>query len=123
MRSFVSTRVTRCVLFILCADVVSCVSGGVRLQLTVVDTPGFGDNIDNTDSWNSVIQNIEAKFEDYLNAESRVNRTAIHDTRVHCCLYFIAPTGEVISNILRNVPIAFHIFTVQARFEIGSPIN
>jgi len=23
--------------------------GGVRLQLTVVDTPGFGDNIDNTD--------------------------------------------------------------------------
>ena len=23
--------------------------GGVRLQLTIVDTPGFGDNIDNTD--------------------------------------------------------------------------
>ena len=23
--------------------------GGVRLQLSVVDTPGFGDNIDNTD--------------------------------------------------------------------------
>ncbi|XP_066936681.1 septin-7-like isoform X6 [Clytia hemisphaerica] len=68
--------------------------GGVRLQLTVVDTPGFGDNIDNTDCWNSVIQNIEAKFEDYLNAESRVNRTTVQDTRVHCCLYFIAPTGH-----------------------------
>ncbi|XP_057291275.1 septin-7-like isoform X3 [Hydractinia symbiolongicarpus] len=68
--------------------------GGVRLQLTVVDTPGFGDNIDNTDCWNSVIQNIESKFEDYLNAESRVNRTTIQDTRVHCCLYFIAPTGH-----------------------------
>ena len=65
------------------------------MQLTVVDTPGFGDNIDNTDSWNAVIQNIEAKFEDYLNAESRVNRTAVQDTRVHCCLYFIAPTGNV----------------------------
>ena len=23
--------------------------GGVRLQLTMVDTPGFGDNVDNTD--------------------------------------------------------------------------
>merc|ERR1711931_468269 len=68
--------------------------GGVRLQLTVVDTPGFGDNIDNTDCWNSVIQNIENKFEDYLNAESRVNRTTIQDTRVHCCLCFIAPTGH-----------------------------
>jgi len=68
--------------------------GGVRLQLTVVDTPGFGDNIDNTDCWNSVIQNIENKFEDYLNAESRVNRGVITDTRVHCCLYFIAPTGH-----------------------------
>lgn len=68
--------------------------GGVRLQLTVVDTPGFGDNIDNTDCWNSVIQNIENKFEDYLNAESRVNRGAITDARVHCCLYFIAPTGH-----------------------------
>ena len=31
--------------------------GGVRLQLTVVDTPGFADNIDNTDCWNAVIQN------------------------------------------------------------------
>jgi len=68
--------------------------GGVRLQLTIVDTPGFGDNIDNTDCWNSVIQNIESKYEDYLNAESRVNRTTIQDTRVHCCLYFIAPTGH-----------------------------
>ncbi|XP_002162373.2 septin-7 isoform X1 [Hydra vulgaris] len=68
--------------------------GGVRLQLTVVDTPGFGDNIDNTDCWNSVIQYIENKFEDYLNAESRVNRITVQDTRVHCCLYFIAPTGH-----------------------------
>lgn len=45
-------------------------------------------------SWNSVIQNIESKFEDYLNAESRVNRTTVQDTRVHCCLYFIAPSGH-----------------------------
>ncbi|XP_065064255.1 septin-7-like isoform X3 [Rhopilema esculentum] len=68
--------------------------GGVRLQLTIVDTPGFGDNIDNTDCWNAVIKYIDNKFEDYLNAESRVNRTSFQDTRVHCCLYFIAPTGH-----------------------------
>eukprot|EP00112_Aurelia_sp_Birch-Aquarium-sp1_P023176 Seg68.8 transcript_id=Seg68.8/GoldUCD/mRNA.D3Y31 product=Septin-7 protein_id=Seg68.8/GoldUCD/D3Y31 len=68
--------------------------GGVRLQLTIVDTPGFGDNVDNTDCWNAVIKYIDTKFEDYLNAESRVNRTTVQDTRVHCCLYFIAPTGH-----------------------------
>lgn len=74
--------------------------GGVRLQLTVVDTPGFGDNIDNTDCWNAVIQNIDKKFEDYLNAESRVNRiTAVQDTRVHCCLYFIAPSGHGLKHL------------------------
>ena len=25
--------------------------GGVRLALTVVDTPGYGDRLDNTDCW------------------------------------------------------------------------
>lgn len=68
--------------------------GGVRLQLTVVDTPGFGDNVDNTDCWNAVIKYIDNKFEDYLNAESRVKRCTVQDSRVHCCLYFIAPTGH-----------------------------
>eukprot|EP00794_Sanderia_malayensis_P018894 gene18894-20796_t len=68
--------------------------GGVRLQLTIVDTPGFGDNVDNTDCWNAVIKYVDNKFEDFLNAESRVNRNVVQDSRVHCCLYFIAPTGH-----------------------------
>uniref|UniRef100_A0A8C2KFX3 Septin n=1 Tax=Cyprinus carpio TaxID=7962 RepID=A0A8C2KFX3_CYPCA len=33
-------------------------------------------------------------FEDFLNAESRVNRRQMPDNRVHCCLYFIAPSGH-----------------------------
>lgn len=37
---------------------------------------------------------IENRYEDYLNAESRVNRKALLDGRVHCCLYFIAPSGH-----------------------------
>uniref|UniRef100_A0A8C9VYJ1 Septin n=1 Tax=Scleropages formosus TaxID=113540 RepID=A0A8C9VYJ1_SCLFO len=31
---------------------------------------------------------------DFLNAESRVNRRLMPDNRVHCCLYFIAPSGH-----------------------------
>ena len=45
-------------------------------------------------SWQPVIDYIDSKYEEYLNAESRVTRTVMPDTRVHCCLYFIAPTGH-----------------------------
>ncbi|XP_032230123.1 septin-7 isoform X2 [Nematostella vectensis] len=68
--------------------------GGVRLRLTVVDTPGFGDAVDNTDCWKPVIKYIDSKFEEHLNAESRVQRSPFPDNRVHCCLYFISPTGH-----------------------------
>jgi len=67
---------------------------GVSLRLTVCDTPGFGDAVNNTNCWQPVIDHIESKFEDYLNAESEVQRTILTDNRVHCCLYFIAPTGH-----------------------------
>ncbi|GFW18930.1 septin-7 [Trichonephila clavipes] len=67
---------------------------GVNLLLTVVDTPGFGDAVDNSHCWQPISDYIENKYEEYLNAESRVNRTTIPDGRVHCCLYFIAPSGH-----------------------------
>ncbi|KPP74956.1 septin 7-like [Scleropages formosus] len=62
--------------------------------LGYVDTPGFGDAVDNSNCWQPVIDHIDSKFEDYLNAESRVNRRQMPDNRVHCCLYFIAPSGH-----------------------------
>ena len=34
-----------------CIDQVQLEEGGVRLSLTVVDTPGYGDRLDNTDCW------------------------------------------------------------------------
>lgn len=45
-------------------------------------------------SWQPVINYIDSKCEDFLNAESRVNRRSMPDNRVHCCLYFIAPSGH-----------------------------
>ncbi|XP_039278252.1 septin-7 isoform X22 [Nilaparvata lugens] len=68
---------------------------GVNLTLTVVDTPGFGDAVDNSNCWQPVIDYIESRYEEYLNAESRVNRKVQQpDSRVHCCLYFVAPSGH-----------------------------
>jgi len=67
---------------------------GVKLALTVVDTPGFGDAVDNTDCWQPIIDYVEKQFEDYLQGETKIERVEVPDTRVHACLYFIAPTGH-----------------------------
>ena len=36
---------------------------GVKLRLTVVDTPGFGDAIDNSDSFQQIIKYIDQQFD------------------------------------------------------------
>lgn len=67
---------------------------GVKLRLTVVDTPGYGDGMDNKDSFKPILDYVKEQFESYLKDESGLNRRHIVDTRVHCCFYFIAPTGH-----------------------------
>jgi len=61
---------------------------------TVVDTPGFGDAIDNSDSFDQIIKYIDQQFDRYLKDESGLNRKNIIDNRVHCCFYFISPYGH-----------------------------
>ncbi|CAG0879233.1 unnamed protein product [Cyprideis torosa] len=67
---------------------------GVKLSLTIVDTPGFGDAIDNSNSWQCLSKFVDERYEEYLRQESRVNREPFPDTRVNCCLYFISPNGR-----------------------------
>ena len=46
-------------------------------------------------SWQPILEHVNDQFERYLNEEVSVTRKrTIPDTRVHCCLYFIAPTGH-----------------------------
>lgn len=72
---------------------------GVNLLLTMVDTPGFGDAVDNSNCWAPIIEYIESKYEDYLNSEARVTRKMSPDQRVHCCLYFIQPSGHGLKSL------------------------
>uniref|UniRef100_A0A3Q0ST34 Septin 4a n=1 Tax=Amphilophus citrinellus TaxID=61819 RepID=A0A3Q0ST34_AMPCI len=67
---------------------------GIKLRLTIIDTPGFGDAINNTESWRHVEDYIDQQFEQYFRDESGLNRRNIQDNRVHCCLYFISPFGH-----------------------------
>ena len=76
------------------ANTVEIEERGVKLRLTVVDTPGFGDAIDNSDSFEQIIKYIDQQFDRYLKDESGLNRKNIIDNRVHCCFYFISPYGH-----------------------------
>ncbi|XP_070409769.1 septin 9b isoform X5 [Nothobranchius furzeri] len=68
---------------------------GVRMKLTVVDTPGFGDQINNENCWQPIMKFINDQYEAYLQEEINIERKKrIPDSRVHCCIYFIPPTGH-----------------------------
>ena len=45
-------------------------------------------------SFKPVIRYIDDQFERYLQDESGLNRRHIIDNRVHCCFYFINPSGH-----------------------------
>ena len=45
-------------------------------------------------SWKPIVDNIESRFDAYLEQENRVNRSKLVDNRVHACIYFIQPTGH-----------------------------
>lgn len=90
---------------------------GVKLRLTVVDTPGFGDSLNSEESWRAASAHIgnlfklflemwsnifflqfslclDEQFKQYFTDESGLNRRNIQDNRVHCCLYFVPPYGH-----------------------------
>ncbi|KAJ2370779.1 cell division control protein, partial [Coemansia sp. RSA 2611] len=65
---------------------------GVRVRLTIIDTPGFGDQCNNEGCWVPVIKYIKDQHAAYLERELKPQRDrVINDTRVHACLYFLNP--------------------------------
>jgi hypothetical protein len=80
-------------------------------QLTIVDTPGFGDNINNefecvcmhtatlpinlTCRFQEIVAYLEHQYDDILAEESHIKRNPrFHDNHVHVLLYFIPSTGH-----------------------------
>ncbi|GAB7344848.1 hypothetical protein MBLNU457_3299t1 [Dothideomycetes sp. NU457] len=73
---------------------------GVRLRLNIVDTPGFGDLVNNDRCWDPIVKYIKDQHSAYLRKELGAQRERyIQDTRIHCCLYFIDPTGHSLKPI------------------------
>ncbi|KAK3911245.1 Septin-4 [Frankliniella fusca] len=72
---------------------------GVKLRLTIVDTPGFGDGINCEESWKACVNYVDEQFRQYFTDENGLNRRNLQDNRVHCCLYFIPPYGHGLRQI------------------------
>ncbi|KAK6197758.1 hypothetical protein LQW54_010596 [Pestalotiopsis sp. IQ-011] len=94
---------------------------GVRLRLTVVDTPGFGDFVNNDESWRPIVENIEQRYDAYLDAENKVNRMNIVDNRIHACVYFIQPTGHSLKpldiEVMRRLHTKVNLIPVIAKAD------
>lgn len=86
-----------------------------------MDTPGFGDFVNNDDSWRPIIENIEQRFDAYLEAENKVNRMNIVDNRVHACVYFIQPTGHSLKpldiEVMRRLHTKVNLIPVIAKAD------
>ena len=71
------------------------------MKLTVIETIGFGDQINKENSFDIISNYINSLFEMNLQQELEINRNfnPANDKLIHLCLYFLLPTGHSIKSI------------------------
>eukprot|EP00834_Sanchytrium_tribonematis_P003091 NODE_110_length_18645_cov_0.794403.p10 type:complete len:317 gc:universal NODE_110_length_18645_cov_0.794403:6090-5140(-) len=70
---------------------------GISMHLNLIDTPGFGLGINNENAMENILKYIKEQYTLYLRRELTAAREKfIDDTRVHCILYFISPSGHAL---------------------------
>lgn len=95
----------------------------VKLKLSIIDCVGFGTSIDLTNSWKPIVEEIDSRFDSYLEAETKINRSSsIQDNRIHALLYFIEPTGHCLKpldiNFMKQVHEKVNLIPVVAKSDI-----
>ncbi|KAF8768003.1 septin-2-like isoform X1 [Argiope bruennichi] len=100
---------------------------GVKLRLTVIDTPGFGDAINCEENWKTIERYIDEQFNQFFKDESGLNRKNIIDNRVHCCLYFIPPYGHGLRQLdvefMKRLHSKVNIVPIIAKADTLTPIE
>lgn len=93
--------------------------------MTVIDTPGFGDYVNNRDSWMPIVEFIDDQHESYMLQEQQPRRTDKIDLRVHACLYFIRPTGHTLKpldiEVMKRLSTRVNLIPVVAKADTLSP--
>lgn len=97
------------------------------VRLTVIDTPGFGDYVNNRDSWQPIIEFLDDQHESYMLQEQQPKRTEKIDLRVHACLYFIRPTGHTLKpldiEVMKRLCTRVNLIPVVAKADTLSPAD
>ena len=93
--------------------------------MTVIDTPGFGDYVNNRDSWMPIIEFLDDQHESYMLQEQQPRRTDKIDLRVHTCLYFIRPTGHTLKpldiEVMKRLSSRVNLIPVVAKADTLTP--
>ncbi|EEQ39918.1 putative cell division control protein [Clavispora lusitaniae] len=96
-----------------------------KMRLNIIDTPGFGNNVNNQDSWAPIIDFIDDQHESYMKQEKQPQRESKKDLRVHACLYFIRPTGHSLKpldiEIMRRLSTRVNLIPVIAKADTLAP--
>jgi len=69
----------------------------IRSTMTDGKEHGFAQEVGNSNcrSWDNIVKHIKDQHSAYLRKELTAQRERyIQDTRVHCCLFFIQPSGH-----------------------------
>jgi septin family protein len=97
------------------------------VRLTVIDTPGFGDYVNNRDSWMPIIEFLDDQHESYMLQEQQPRRQDKIDLRVHACLYFIRPTGHTLKpldiEVMKRLCSRVNLIPVVAKADTLSPAD
>lgn len=94
---------------------------GFSLRLNIIDTPGFGDNVNNKDAWQPLVDFVDDQHESYMRQEQQPNRRDRIDMRVHACLYFIRPSGHTLKPLdieaIRQLSTRVNVIPVIAKAD------
>ena len=69
------------------------IEDGFKMRLNIIDTPGFGDYIDNKYCWYPIARYIDEQYRRLVYQENQPDRSNLIHSEVHACLYFIAPSA------------------------------
>ncbi|KAJ1344237.1 hypothetical protein BSLG_001377 [Batrachochytrium salamandrivorans] len=98
---------------------------GFNVRLTVVDTPGFGDYMNNQDCWVPIIDFLDDQHHNYMKSESSGARKGIADVRVHACLYFVQPSGHTLKpldiEVMKHLGTRVNLIPVVAKADTLTP--
>ncbi|TPX32640.1 hypothetical protein SmJEL517_g04335 [Synchytrium microbalum] len=100
---------------------------GFTVRLTVIDTPGFGDYINNADSWVPIVEFLDEQHQGYMLQEERGGRKGTDDLRVNVCLYFIQPGGHTLKpldiQVMKQLGTRVNLIPIIAKADTMTPAD